>query len=57
MEYSDLVDYGRLIKDGELKMRSHEESGGAKMRYVFLFNLGVIFCKANRVNSFLTISM
>lgn len=55
MEHCDLVEYGRLIKDGELKMRSHEESGGAKMRYVFLFMKGVIFCKANRVNDFLLI--
>lgn len=50
MEYSDLVEYGRLIKDGELKMRSHEESRSAKTRYVVLFNRGVIFCKATRVN-------
>jgi guanine nucleotide exchange factor VAV len=49
MENCDLVDYGRLIKDGELKMRSHEESRNAKTRYVFLFNRGVIFCKATRV--------
>ena len=49
MENCDLVEYGRLIKDGELKMRSHEESRNAKTRYVFLFNRGVIFCKATRV--------
>lgn len=49
MDNSDLVEYGRLIKDGELKMRSHEESRNAKTRYVFLFNRGVIFCKATRV--------
>ncbi|XP_046448804.1 protein vav-like isoform X2 [Daphnia pulex] len=48
MENCDLVEYGRLIKDGELKMRSHEESRNAKTRYVFLFNRGVIFCKATR---------
>ncbi len=50
VENSSLVEYGRLIKDGELKMRSHEESSrAAKLRYVFLFNRGVIFCKATRV--------
>ncbi|XP_057377423.1 protein vav-like isoform X1 [Daphnia carinata] len=49
MENCDLVEYGRLIKDGELKMRSHEESRNAKTRYVFLFNRGVIFCKATRM--------
>lgn len=52
MENCDLIEYGRLIKDGELKMRSHEESRNAKTRYVFLFNRGVIFCKATRVISF-----
>nr|CAG4649071.1 EOG090X00I4 [Scapholeberis mucronata] len=48
MEHCDLVEYGRLIKDGELKLRSHEESRATKTRYVFLFDRGVIFCKATR---------
>lgn len=50
MEHCDLVEYGRLIKDGELKLRSHEESRATKTRYVFLFDRGVIFCKATRVS-------
>ena len=49
MENLSLRDYGRLIKDGELKMRSHEDGSRQKLRYVFIFNRGVIFCKTTRV--------
>lgn len=48
MENINLRDYGRLIKDGELKMRSHEDGSRQKLRYVFIFNRGVIFCKTTR---------
>lgn len=47
-ENNSLIEYGRLIKDGELKMRSHEDSRNAKLRYVFILNRCVIFCKATR---------
>ena len=50
-ENNSLIEYGRLIKDGELKMRSHEDSRNAKLRYVFILNRCVIFCKATRVSS------
>lgn len=50
MENINLRDYGRLIKDGELKMRSHEDGSRQKLRYAFIFNRGVIFCKTTRVS-------
>ena len=49
--FQPLREFGRLIKDGELKMRSHEEGSRHKLRYVFIFNRAVIFCKTNRVNA------
>ena len=48
-EMAPLKEYGRLIKDGELKIRSHEDGNRQKLRYVFVFNRAVIFCKTNRV--------
>ncbi|XP_022235087.1 guanine nucleotide exchange factor VAV2-like [Limulus polyphemus] len=36
-ENTELRDYGRLLKDGELKVRSHDDNR-LKNRYVFLFN-------------------
>ena len=48
-----LIEYGRVIKDGELKMRSHEDSRTAKLRYVFILSRCVIFCKATRVRKIL----
>ncbi|XP_054159008.1 protein vav-like [Oppia nitens] len=44
---TQLKDYGRLIKDGELKIRSHEESR-LKNRYVFIFDKVMLMCKSIR---------
>ncbi len=52
----ELKDYGRLRKDGELKVQGHDQSassggGGGnktKVRYVFVFDKVVLMCKAAR---------
>ncbi|GAB6033077.1 hypothetical protein CHUAL_012691 [Chamberlinius hualienensis] len=45
----DLKDYGRLLRDGELKIKSHCDSGKTKIRYVFLFDRGILMCKSTRM--------
>ena len=49
----ELKDYGRLRKDGELKILNHDHSAGSssaktKMRYVFIFDQVMLMCKAAR---------
>ena len=47
-ENMSLIDYGRLKKDGELKVQSHESGSGSKLRkFTFLtFQFWMIFsCK------------
>ena len=49
----ELKDYGRLRKDGELKILNHDHSSGSssaktKVRYVFVFDQVMLMCKAAR---------
>ncbi len=46
-ENTQLKDYGRLLKDGELKIRSHEETR-LKNRYIFVFDKVMLMCKSIR---------
>ncbi|CAG2110284.1 unnamed protein product [Medioppia subpectinata] len=46
-ENTELKDYGRLLKDGELKIRSHEENR-LKNRYIFVFDKVMLMCKSIR---------
>lgn len=43
--------YGRLIKDGELKIKSHDDQK-IHVRYVFIFTKIMILCKQIRGNQF-----
>jgi len=43
----ELADYGRLRKDSELKIQSHD-TANKKVRYVFLFDKMVLICKQAR---------
>lgn len=45
---SDLVLYGRLIKDGEIKIKPHTDQR-TKSRYVFIFNRAMFICKQMKV--------
>jgi len=51
-EGMELKDYGRLQKDGELRIRGHDDNR-LKSRYVFVFDKVMIFCKSTRVSSVL----
>jgi len=44
----ELKDYGRLRKDGELKIRVHSENE-KKSRFVFMFDKVLLMCKTTRV--------
>ena len=46
---TSLKDYGRLKKDGELKVQSHELGNGTKhrQRYIFLFDKLILMSKTN----------
>lgn len=45
----ELTDYGRLIKDGELRIRCNDDPRlRLKTRYVFIFDKVVLMCKALR---------
>lgn len=45
----ELKDYGRLLKDGEVRLRSHDDPKmRLKNRYVFVFDKVVLMCKALR---------
>lgn len=46
----ELKDYGRLQKDGELKIRSHDGDNRIKSRYVFIFDKVMLMCKSTRVS-------
>ncbi|XP_077986297.1 guanine nucleotide exchange factor VAV2-like isoform X1 [Glandiceps talaboti] len=41
----DLKQYGRLLKDGEMKLKSHDKTADVKTRYVFLFDKVMLICK------------
>ncbi|KAK9874864.1 hypothetical protein WA026_005680 [Henosepilachna vigintioctopunctata] len=40
----NLSDYGRLIKDGEIKFKAHDDQK-TKNRYVFIFDKCILICK------------
>lgn len=44
-ENTHLKDYGRLLKDGEVKIKFHEDNR-IKSRYVFVFDRVVLMCKS-----------
>ena len=39
---------GRLRKDGELKVQSHETNAKTKVRYVFVFDQLILMCKPSK---------
>ncbi|XP_078045355.1 vav guanine nucleotide exchange factor isoform X3 [Augochlora pura] len=46
-EDAQLKDFGRLLKDGELKVKAHDDHR-TKARYAFVFEQIVLICKAGR---------
>ncbi|XP_076280668.1 vav guanine nucleotide exchange factor isoform X2 [Lasioglossum baleicum] len=46
-EDAQLKDFGRLLKDGELKVKAHGDQR-VKARYAFVFEQVVLICKAGR---------
>jgi len=44
----ELKDYGRLRKDSELKIQSHDNTSKTKIRYVFVFDKMLLICKQTR---------
>lgn len=44
----DLICYGRLIKDGDIKIKSHTDQK-TKSRYVFIFDRAMFICKQLKV--------
>ena len=51
---TSLKDYGRLKKDGELKVQSHEQGTGTKhkQRYIFLFDKLILISKSTKDDSY-----
>lgn len=51
---TSLKDYGRLKKDGELKVQSHEQGTGTKhrQRYIFLFDNLILMSKSARDDTY-----
>lgn len=48
-----LIDYGRLVKDGEIKIADHSKNGNKlKNRYVFIFDKVMLVCKSLRDNKY-----
>lgn len=47
----DLTFYGRLIKDGEIKVKPHTDQR-TKSRYVFIFDRAMFICKQLKNNQF-----
>lgn len=46
-EGTELKDYGRLLKDGELRIKAHNDQK-VKVRYVFIFDQVMLMCKSVR---------
>ncbi|XP_029849038.3 guanine nucleotide exchange factor VAV3 isoform X2 [Ixodes scapularis] len=44
----ELKDYGRLLKDGELKIKSHDDNNKIKNRYIFIFDRMMLMCKSTK---------
>ncbi|XP_030764508.1 protein vav-like isoform X1 [Sitophilus oryzae] len=49
--YLKLSDYGKLIKDAELKIKAHDDQK-TRNRYVFIFDKSILICKQLRGNQF-----
>lgn len=50
---TSLKDYGRLKKDGELKVQSHEQGAGKhRQRYIFLFDNLILMSKSTRDDTY-----
>ncbi|MFH4975751.1 hypothetical protein AB6A40_002460 [Gnathostoma spinigerum] len=49
-----LIDYGRLVRDGEIKIANHGSKDGNRMknRYIFVFDKVMIVCKSLRGNQY-----
>jgi len=47
---TDLHHYGRLIIDGELRIKAHNDQK-QKLRYVFVFDTVLVLCKAMKVRT------
>lgn len=48
----ELKDYGRLVKDGELRVRSHDDPRLVmRTRYIFIFDKLLLMCKANKTHT------
>ncbi|GJQ72601.1 hypothetical protein Trydic_g1266 [Trypoxylus dichotomus] len=47
-----LEHYGKLIKDGEIKIKPHDD-GKLRIRYVFIFQKCMILCKSLKDNKFM----
>lgn len=46
-----LSDYGRLLLDGELRVKAHDDQK-LRSRYVFVFDKVMVFCKAVKENQY-----
>ena len=51
-EQFDLTSYGRLLMDGEVRIKAHEDQK-TRNRYIFVFNKVMIMCKLTKVCFFL----
>lgn len=47
--------YGRLIIDGELRIKAHNDQK-QKLRYVFVFDTVLVMCKAVKVNIYMILN-
>lgn len=49
LEDQRLSDFGRLMKDAELKIKAHQDQK-IKSRYVFIFDRCILICKQLKVS-------
>jgi hypothetical protein len=47
-----LIDYGRLVKDGELRVMMHSDKNRWKQRHAFVFERMIIICKSVKNNQY-----
>ncbi|XP_065564856.1 protein vav-like isoform X3 [Artemia franciscana] len=47
-EGTTLKDYGRLLRDGEIKIKCHDENNRIKPRYIFVFDKVLLMCKSTK---------
>lgn len=48
LQNMELKNYGRLLKDGELKIKSHDDNNKIKNRYIFIFDRMMLMCKSTK---------